>query len=101
MTAPIPMRHEAMRIAGRKVDTRDRVPVHYPYTGEQIGSVPAGTAEHAREAFEIAANYQPTLTRYERQKILLNVAENHRRPQSGPCPDHHRRTGHFAGGRAL
>jgi len=69
------MRHEAMRIAGRKVDTRDRVPVYYPYTGEQIGSVPAGTAEHAREAFEIAAAYQPTLTRYERQKILLNVAK--------------------------
>ena len=74
MSAPIPMRHEAMRIAGRKVDTRDRVTVHYPYTGEQIGSVPAGTAEHAREAFEIAAAFQPTLTRYERQKILLNVA---------------------------
>ena len=74
MTAPIPMRHDSMRIAGRKVDTLDRVPVHYPYTGEQIGSVPAGTAEHAREAFEIAAAYQPTLTRYERQKILLNVA---------------------------
>ncbi len=71
---PIPMRHEAMRIAGRRVDSKDRVPVHYPYTGEQIGSVPAGTAEHAREAFEIAAAYQPSLTRYERQKILLNVA---------------------------
>ncbi|MBC7480124.1 MAG: aldehyde dehydrogenase family protein, partial [Pseudorhodobacter sp.] len=73
--SPIPMRHEAMRIAGRKVDTVDRVPVYYPYTGEQIGSVPAGTAEHAREAFEIAAAYQPTLTRYERQKILLTVAK--------------------------
>ncbi len=72
---PIPMRHEAMRIAGRRVDSKDRVPVHYPYTGEQIGSVPAGTAEHAREAFEIAAAYQPRLTRYERQKILLNVAK--------------------------
>ena len=71
---PIPMRHEAMRIAGRKVDSKERVPVHYPFTGEMIGSVPAGTAEHAREAFEIAANYQPTLTRYARQKILLNVA---------------------------
>ncbi len=69
------MRHESMRIAGRKVDTEERVTVHYPYTGEQIGSVPAGTAEHAREAFEIAATYQPTLTRYERQKILLNVAK--------------------------
>ena len=71
---PIPPRHEAMRIAGRKVDTQDRVLVHYPYSGEVIGSVPAGQAEHAREAFEIAASYRPTLTRYERQKILLNVA---------------------------
>ncbi|MEZ5777632.1 MAG: phosphonoacetaldehyde dehydrogenase [Paracoccaceae bacterium] len=72
---PIEMRHEAMRIAGRKVDTKDRVLVEYPYTGEVIGSVPAGQADHAREAFEIAANYTPTLTRYERQKILLNVAQ--------------------------
>jgi putative phosphonoacetaldehyde dehydrogenase len=71
---PIKPRHEAMRIAGEKVDTRERVPVHYPYTGEQIGSVPAGTSEHARKVFEIGANYQPTLTRYERQQILLNVA---------------------------
>ena len=73
--SPIPMRHEQMRIAGRKVDTKERVPVEYPFTGEVIGSVPAGTAEHAREAFEIAANYQPTLTRYERQQILLNTAK--------------------------
>ena len=63
-----------MRIAGRKVDSKERVPVHYPYTNEVIGSVPAGQAEHAREAFEIAANYRSTLTRYERQKILLNTA---------------------------
>jgi putative phosphonoacetaldehyde dehydrogenase len=68
------MRHEAMRIAGRKVDSADRVPVHYPFTGEQIGSVPAGTAEHAREAFAIASAYRPTLTRYQRQQILLSAA---------------------------
>ncbi len=71
---PIAMRHESMRIAGRKVDTKDRVEIRYPYTGEVIGSVPAGQAEHAREAFAIAAAYTPTLTRYERQKILLNTA---------------------------
>ena len=84
--APIEMRHEAMRIAGRKVDTEARIEVRYPYTDEIIGSVPAGTAEHAREAFEIAANYTPTLTRYERQKILLNVAEiiNDRKAELAP-----------------
>lgn len=73
-SSPIEIRHETMRIAGRKVDTVDRVPVHYPWTDEVIGTVPAGTAEHVREAFAIASAYQPTLTRYERQKILLNVA---------------------------
>lgn len=72
--APIPYRHESMRIAGRKVDSADRVPVFYPYTGVEIGSVPAGQAEHAREAFAIAAAYRPKLTRYERQQILLHTA---------------------------
>ena len=71
---PITPRHETMRIAGRKVDTKDRIEVRYPYTGQVIGSVPAGQADHAHEAFEIAAKYTPTLTRYERQKILLNTA---------------------------
>jgi len=84
--APIPYRHEAMRIAGRKVDTIDRVPVFYPYTGEEIGSVPAGTAEHAREAFAIAAAYKPKLTRYQRQQILLNTARiiNERKADLAP-----------------
>ncbi|AUH66426.1 phosphonoacetaldehyde dehydrogenase [Paracoccus zhejiangensis] len=83
---PIALRHEAMRIAGRKVQTKDRVPVHYPWSGEVIGTVPAGTAEHAREAFAIAAAYRPTLTRYERQKILLNVAQiiNDRKTELAP-----------------
>jgi phosphonoacetaldehyde dehydrogenase len=83
---PIAIRHETMRIAGRKVDTQERVPVHYPWTDEVIGTVPAGTAEHAREAFAIAAAYQPTLTRYERQKILLNTARiiNERKGELAP-----------------
>jgi putative phosphonoacetaldehyde dehydrogenase len=72
--APIPYRREAMRIAGRKVHTAERVPVFYPYTGEEIGSVPAGTADHACEAFAIASAYKPTLTRYQRQQILFNTA---------------------------
>lgn len=64
-----------MRIGGRKVTTPDLVEVRYPYTDEVIGTVPAGNAEHAAEAFEIASKYQPKLTRYERQKILLRTAE--------------------------
>ncbi|WP_269932832.1 phosphonoacetaldehyde dehydrogenase [Aminobacter sp. HY435] len=71
----INVRHEPMRIAGRKVDADGVVNVHYPYTDAVIGTVPAGRAEHARQAFEIAANYKPKLTRYERQQILFRTAE--------------------------
>ncbi|MDR7222727.1 phosphonoacetaldehyde dehydrogenase [Aminobacter aminovorans] len=69
------VRHEPMRIAGRKVDADGVVNVHYPYTDAVIGTVPAGRAEHARQAFEIAANYKSKLTRYERQQILFRTAE--------------------------
>ena len=69
------VRHEPMRIAGKKVDAENVIQVEYPYTGEIIGTVPAGNAEHAKKALNIAANYTPILTRYERQKILLNTAE--------------------------
>jgi len=69
------IRHESMRIAGKKIDTEKTIEVEYPYTGKIIGTVPLGTAEHAKNALDIAANYSPKLTRYERQKILLNTAE--------------------------
>jgi len=69
------MINEAMRIAGEKVTSDKTINVEYPFTGEVIGTVPAGTAEHARKALDIAANYQPKLTRYERQKILQTAAE--------------------------
>ena len=42
MTKPIKI--EAMRIGGKKVSTDRVVNVHYPYTNEIIGTVPAGTA---------------------------------------------------------
>ncbi len=75
MSVDRPVIKESMRIGGRKVDTSDAIEVHYPYTNEVIGTVPAGSAEHAREAFEIAAKYTPKLTRYERQQILFRAAE--------------------------
>jgi|TARA_Y100001970_G_C14220303_1_gene852243 putative phosphonoacetaldehyde dehydrogenase len=69
------IKNESMRIAGKKVNAEKVIDVEYPYTGEIIGTVPAGNAEHAKKALEIAANYTPKLTRYERQKILQNTAE--------------------------
>ena len=67
--------HQSMRIAGKKVDAEKNIDVYYPYTNEVIGTVPAGTEEHAKQAFEIAANFKPKLTRYERQQILQKTAE--------------------------
>jgi putative phosphonoacetaldehyde dehydrogenase len=69
------IRSPLMRIGGREVAAKDVVEVRYPYTGEVIGTVPAGNADHVREAFEIAANYRSRLTRYERQQILLKAAD--------------------------
>ena len=70
-----PVIKESMRIGGKKVDADGVVPVHYPYTNDIIGTVPAGRAEHAARAFAIAAAYRPKLTRYERQQILFRTAE--------------------------
>lgn len=69
-------RNELMRIAGKKVDgaTGKQVEVRYPYTGQLIGTVPRASREQVATAFEIAAHYQPTLTRYKRQQILNKTA---------------------------
>jgi phosphonoacetaldehyde dehydrogenase len=70
-----PLRSESMRIGGKKVSTEKVIEIRYPYTNEVVGTVPTGTAEHARQAFGIAANYKPKLSRFERQGILLKAAE--------------------------
>ena len=58
----VDLRHEGMRIGGEVVFTDATIPVHFPYTNEVIGTVPAGRAEHAAHAFELAAGYAPKLT---------------------------------------
>ncbi len=71
----IDIRKEGMRIGGQTVFTDDVIEVRYPYTDEVVGTVPAGKAEHAAKAFEIAANYKSRLTRYERSEILKRAGE--------------------------
>jgi phosphonoacetaldehyde dehydrogenase len=69
------VRHMPMRIAGKQVDAEGLVEVRYPWNDAVVGTVPAGSASHAREAFRIASGYTSKLTRYERQRILLTAAE--------------------------
>jgi putative phosphonoacetaldehyde dehydrogenase len=75
MKDKITIRHEGMRIGGEVVFTDDVVEVRYPYTNEVIGTVPAGKAEHAARAFDIAAAYKPKLSRYQRQEILFKAGQ--------------------------
>jgi putative phosphonoacetaldehyde dehydrogenase len=70
-----PVRREAMRIAGRLVETGDTIDVFNPYTNEVVGTVPAARPEHVRDAFANARAFKPKLTRYERQQILQRTAE--------------------------
>src|SRR5438045_5293993 len=69
------IRREAMRIAGRRVETDQQIEVLNPYTGAVVGTVPAAQGEHVREAFAKAKSFKPKLTRYERQQILLRTAD--------------------------
>jgi phosphonoacetaldehyde dehydrogenase len=67
--------HEMMRIAGKLVDADERLEVRNPYNGSLVGTVPAANPRQVAEAFKAANAYQPRLSKYERQKILLRTAE--------------------------
>lgn len=69
------MRHECMRIASEKVDNPRHIEVHNPYNNAVAGTVPKATVADIRHAFQIAADYQPRLSRYERQSILMRTAQ--------------------------
>ena len=69
------VRHEQLRIAGKKVDTANRLEVRFPWDNRLVGTVPRATPELVAQAFQIAHDYKPKLTRYQRQKILLKTAE--------------------------
>src|SRR3954469_24215527 len=69
------VRHEHLRIAGKKVETGARLEVRYPWDNRLVGTVPRATPALVAEAFQIAHDYKPKLTRYQRQKILLKTAE--------------------------
>jgi putative phosphonoacetaldehyde dehydrogenase len=71
------IRHEKMRIAGRQVegDTGKSVDVFNPYNNQLVGTVPRASRAQVAGAFDIAAAYKPTLSRYERQQILMRTAD--------------------------
>jgi putative phosphonoacetaldehyde dehydrogenase len=64
------IRHETLRIGGRKVGTTRSIDVLNPFNGERVGTVPMATVERVREAMEIGHAYRSSLSRYERAAIL-------------------------------
>jgi len=72
------MRIESMRLAGEHVGADRRgertITVRNPYTGEIVGTVPKATLAEVRRAFDIARAYRPTLSRYQRARILESAA---------------------------
>ncbi|WP_420549067.1 phosphonoacetaldehyde dehydrogenase [Curvivirga sp.] len=75
MPANFEVRHEAMRIAGKKILTDERIDVLHPYDNQLVGTVPKGKVEHVRDAFEKAANFESKLTRHDRYEILQKTAD--------------------------
>ena len=70
------MTEEKMRIGGKKVDGENgTIDVLNPFNGEKVGSVPRASKGQVNQTMEIAKNFQPKLTRYERQQVLSKTAE--------------------------
>ncbi|MBM3377634.1 MAG: phosphonoacetaldehyde dehydrogenase [Betaproteobacteria bacterium] len=66
---------EAMRIAGEKVFSDRTIDVCYPYTKEVVATVPKASLDDVRRAIRAGYDYKPTLTRYERFKILTRAGD--------------------------
>ena len=66
---------EGLRIGGKTLYRERCIEVRYPYTGEVIATVPKAGIDDVRKAIDIARRYKPTLTRYERYKILMRAGE--------------------------
>ena len=73
--APIIGVRETMRIAGRRVDGEAALDVFNPWDNSVVGTVPRANPAQVAEAFQIACDYKPKLSRYDRQKILMKAAE--------------------------
>ncbi|MVA80240.1 phosphonoacetaldehyde dehydrogenase [Agrobacterium vitis] len=57
------------------IKTDEVIEIRNPYNGKLVGTVPRATTEHVRQAFETARAFSPSLSRLDRHRILLRVAE--------------------------
>ena len=70
-----PQRNETMRIGGQKISgDAGSLEVFNPYNNEVVGTVPRASRGQVQQALQIAKEFKPKLTRYERQQILTKTA---------------------------
>jgi phosphonoacetaldehyde dehydrogenase len=69
------VRHEPLRVGGRRIATERTGEVRNPYTGAVIGTVSQASVADVREAISLAKAFRSPLTRYERYRICLRTAE--------------------------
>jgi putative phosphonoacetaldehyde dehydrogenase len=62
-------------IGGEPVESNWQLPVHYPYTGEQIATIPLLDEAQVRTALDLAAAAGPPPDRHSRSLVLLAVAD--------------------------
>ncbi|MDA0855938.1 MAG: phosphonoacetaldehyde dehydrogenase [Proteobacteria bacterium] len=68
--------NETMRIGGQKVSgDAGSLEVFNPYNNEVVGTVPRASREQVQQTLQIAKDFKPRLTRYERQQILTKTAD--------------------------
>jgi phosphonoacetaldehyde dehydrogenase len=70
LETPTSVRHEPMRIAGKRVEGEGVIEVENPYTGAIIGTVPKARVADVARAFELAHGFKARLSRHERAEIL-------------------------------
>ena len=70
-----PQCNETMRIGGQKISgDAGSLEVFNPYNNEVVGTVPRASRGQVQQALQIAKEFKPKLTRYERQQILTKTA---------------------------
>ena len=68
-------RNETMGIGGQKISgDAGSLEVFNPYNNEVVGTVPRASRGQVQQALQIAKEFKPKLTRYERQQILTKTA---------------------------
>ena len=67
--------HLLCLVAGKWVDSKDKIEVRNPYDNAVVGSVPRLSLDEVKRAIDALADYQPTMSAHQRSEVLFNSAQ--------------------------